>query len=287
MKKPMKPKFTQIPNYFLDVLMSGLKESELRCLLVIARKTYGFHKDIDKIANSQFEELTGMSRNGVRNGLEGLLKKELIIQHEKGSSDKGCSIKISSYEVNLDYKISSEGVTSLHDRVTSLQKESERGSPNTPTKENNINKSTKENKIDATHLENNNFNIYTETIKVFHVGYKAIAGKEWNWSKKKAQKNGQLVKDLIEIATYDYRKIENKKEREEKAFHEICRRAKILFRLIKARDKFYGKIEFLPGKLGYFWDDLVVDKRQLTKKELSENSMSNSVASVTKFLKNK
>lgn len=141
MKKPMKPHFTQLPNYFLDDLMSDLKESELRCLLVISRKTYGFQKDIDKIANSQFEKLTGMSRNGVRNGLEGLLKKDLIILHEKGDGNK-----ISSYEVNFEYEIQDEGVTSLQEGVTSLQN---RGELNDPTKETNINKSTKEINIAA------------------------------------------------------------------------------------------------------------------------------------------
>lgn len=276
MNNKLRPNFTQIPNYFLDEIYKDLTVYEITALIFICRKIYGWHKigNKDKISYSQFMKNTPLKRNSLVKALEGLEKKEIILTFKQHR-------KTTEYTLNLDRvcEINSTGLSDKPKKVKSSLSDKH-------TKESNINKLVKEN-IDATHLEkhNNNFSIYSETIKVFHVGYKAITGKEWNWSKKKAPKNGQQVKDLIEIATYEYKKIENKEEREEKTFHEICRRAKILFRLIKARDKFYGKIEFLPGKLGYFWDDLVVDKRELTKREVQENSLADSVASVTKFLK--
>lgn len=64
-----KPNYTQIPNVVLEA-MPYLPEAALKCMLVISRKTFGFHKNDDRISLTQFSELTGLSRPAVTNGLE-------------------------------------------------------------------------------------------------------------------------------------------------------------------------------------------------------------------------
>ena len=69
------PNYTQTPNVFFDNIMKTLTESEFRVMLAIIRKTFGWHKTRDRISLSQIMEITGMSRQGVINGIDGLLRK--------------------------------------------------------------------------------------------------------------------------------------------------------------------------------------------------------------------
>lgn len=71
------PTTTQYPNFLFD-LMPSLKEGELRLLNAIVRKTYGWHKQRDKISLSQMIELTGMSKQGVLDARERLINKKII-----------------------------------------------------------------------------------------------------------------------------------------------------------------------------------------------------------------
>jgi len=71
--KKLIPNSTQIPNIILDLLLPDLPEAEARCLLYICRRTYGFHKDEDRISFSQF-------LNGIKD------KKGKVL-------DKGCGLK--------------------------------------------------------------------------------------------------------------------------------------------------------------------------------------------------
>lgn len=93
----LKLNFTQIPNYFLDEINSDgrFSSADFKILLTIARKTYGWHKDRDRISLSQMEKLTGLSKNTVRKSIDNLKKHNLII-HESGDN----SGKISEYEIN-------------------------------------------------------------------------------------------------------------------------------------------------------------------------------------------
>ena len=63
-EKSLIPNSTQIPNSLLDLLVPRLPEAESRCIIYIARRTFGFHKERDRISFSQFEK--GIkSRDGV------------------------------------------------------------------------------------------------------------------------------------------------------------------------------------------------------------------------------
>lgn len=83
------PRTTRIPNELLDVMMSdGVKmsDAELRVSLAIYRKTWGWRKDRDKISISQLEALTGLSRQGVIDGIEAAMKRGLIAREACGNS---------------------------------------------------------------------------------------------------------------------------------------------------------------------------------------------------------
>jgi len=85
-----KPTFTQIPDQVLDELMPVLSEAELKVLLYICRRTFGFHKDADAISLSQLvdgittkdgrilDRGTGMSKSSVRRGMQGLVDRGII-----------------------------------------------------------------------------------------------------------------------------------------------------------------------------------------------------------------
>lgn len=80
------PNYTQIPNSFLDEQMRrrDMGIGELKVCLAIARQTFGWHKEGDRLSLSQLEELTGLSRQGVINGINAAIKNGLIVRTQKG-----------------------------------------------------------------------------------------------------------------------------------------------------------------------------------------------------------
>jgi hypothetical protein len=95
------PKGTYTPDVVFDVLAPNLKESELRVLLYIIRRTYGFKKDSDNISISQMSKGiqkidgkvldygTGMTKQGVIKGVAGLLEKGIVVAQRNRSREKG------------------------------------------------------------------------------------------------------------------------------------------------------------------------------------------------------
>jgi hypothetical protein len=76
---------TQVPNIFFDHLLPTLTEAEIKLLLVIIRKTYGWvdkcighHKSKDRISQSQFVVKTGLCKCISSKGLQSLVSKDLI-----------------------------------------------------------------------------------------------------------------------------------------------------------------------------------------------------------------
>lgn len=79
MSKPpvQPPNYTAIPNVILDA-MPSFTDAELRVVLAVCRKTFGWHKERDAISISQLEAITGLSRQGVVNALAPLLDRQII-----------------------------------------------------------------------------------------------------------------------------------------------------------------------------------------------------------------
>jgi phage replication O-like protein O len=74
------PNYTQIPNVFFDEYMKNLSGSEYKIMCAIARKTFGWHKEYDRISYSQISEITGISsKETINKALKILLEKNYII----------------------------------------------------------------------------------------------------------------------------------------------------------------------------------------------------------------
>ena len=97
------PRFTPIPDVWLDKIMPALSNSELRVCLYIMRKTYGWGKSSDAISIRQMVEGlvgadgervdwgTGLSTSGVMLGVKGLEERGIIqvsrVRDERGNTD--------------------------------------------------------------------------------------------------------------------------------------------------------------------------------------------------------
>jgi hypothetical protein len=100
------PRFTQVPDQLFDVLMPELSESELKVLLYVVRRTFGFGKSADAISINQMingittregrvlDRGTGLSRSSVRRGVAGLVEKGILVV-SKMMSEEG------DYETNI------------------------------------------------------------------------------------------------------------------------------------------------------------------------------------------
>lgn len=74
----IRPNFFQCPNVLIDELLQTISGSELKCYLVIIRKTTGWHKLCDRISISQFIGITGLSNRAVIDACANLEKIGLI-----------------------------------------------------------------------------------------------------------------------------------------------------------------------------------------------------------------
>ncbi len=95
------PNGTIVPDDVFDVLMPRLADAELRILLYIIRRTFGFKKNSDDISLRQMVEGittrdgrvldsgTGLSKPTVARGLVGLREKRIIVATRNRSVERG------------------------------------------------------------------------------------------------------------------------------------------------------------------------------------------------------
>jgi hypothetical protein len=95
------PRYTQVPDTLFDDLMAYLSGAELKVLLYIIRRTFGFKKDSDTISLRQIckgiktregevlDKGTGLSLSTVQIALKGLLEKNCVITARNRSREKG------------------------------------------------------------------------------------------------------------------------------------------------------------------------------------------------------
>lgn len=82
------PNTTQTPNELFDHWLPHLTGSELKVLLVIFRKTFGWHKVRDRISISQLCHFTGLDREGVIKAGKTLHQKGLILKEVIGPNGR-------------------------------------------------------------------------------------------------------------------------------------------------------------------------------------------------------
>jgi len=87
-------KFTKFDNKVLDALIEyRIPGQEMKCLLFIIRKTWGYHKITDNISLSQFQKATGMDKSSISKALDRLKLKKVIIVG-KNTNKKGKDYRI-------------------------------------------------------------------------------------------------------------------------------------------------------------------------------------------------
>lgn len=75
--------YTQIANELMERLCyPGINGSEYRVLLLVIRKTYGFHKKVDRISLTQFQSFTLMNRAQAVETIKSLLEKRILIKED-------------------------------------------------------------------------------------------------------------------------------------------------------------------------------------------------------------
>lgn len=73
------PNYTQTPNALFDKYLAEIDSmTELKVVLAIVRKTLGWHKTRDIISITQLEKMTGLSRQGVIDGVEKAITRGLV-----------------------------------------------------------------------------------------------------------------------------------------------------------------------------------------------------------------
>jgi phage replication O-like protein O len=105
------PNTTQIPNEVFDTLMSKLSGGELKVLLYICRRTFGFRKDSDSISLSQIskgittkaghvlDQGTGLSKRQVQRALRALEGRQVILVERK--VDETGLHEVNTYRLNV------------------------------------------------------------------------------------------------------------------------------------------------------------------------------------------
>src|SRR5688500_2272788 len=105
------PNYTPVPDELFDEQLPDLSGAELKVLLYIMRRTFGFKKDADDISLNQIcrgittrdgRELdrgTGLSKSTAQLAIKGLLAKNVILTTKRVSREKGN--EATTYELNV------------------------------------------------------------------------------------------------------------------------------------------------------------------------------------------
>ena len=100
------PNYTQVPDELLDYLMPLLSEAELKVLLYVVRRTFGFRKRADAISVNQMasgittrdgrvlDGGTGLSKTSVRKAVQSLVEAGVLTVEKRQSED-------GEYETNI------------------------------------------------------------------------------------------------------------------------------------------------------------------------------------------
>jgi hypothetical protein len=104
-------RYTPIPDELFDDYLAGLSGAEVKVLLYIMRKTFGWKKDSDNISLSQImggvirkdgevqDRGTGLARDSVTRALKGLEEKGHIIAIRRRSVERG--FEATTYTINI------------------------------------------------------------------------------------------------------------------------------------------------------------------------------------------
>lgn len=106
-----RPNYTPVPDQLFDEQLPDLSGAELKVVLYIIRRTFGFKKDNDNIslnqllhgiitrAGVQLDRGTGLSRSTLIEAIKGLIQKGHIIAEQRVSRERGN--EATNYRLNI------------------------------------------------------------------------------------------------------------------------------------------------------------------------------------------
>ena len=99
------PNTFQTPNLLTDDgLMALISGNELKCYIVVIRKTFGWRKDKDRIAKSQIITATGIGDKTVDDCMAALVKYRLVLQTAgNNAANEGCEWSPQMDDAQIDY----------------------------------------------------------------------------------------------------------------------------------------------------------------------------------------
>lgn len=220
---------TQINNQFIDEYIIQLSGNAVKIFLAISRKTIGWHKDTDRISNTQLMEMTGIKhRTTLTAAINELVECDLINVIRTGKGRNIMTFYEIKYEAENDLKEESTKKNgSKNDPINSdIRSKNDPisaniGSKNDPTKEIYINKDILNKEDDvaidkqlqpATVDNKEAFNMIKKKFKEYNLQY-YHDGKQARFIKMLIQRcNGDVEKVIDYLHKYVKLKIESKKE---------------------------------------------------------------------------
>lgn len=98
--------FTVVHNIVIDQLMRELSSNSFKVLLVIIRKTVGYHKEKDAISYSQMREITGIKSNDtIIKAIRELEEKDIVIKTIRQNKRNPKMQPPNIYQLNQELKI--------------------------------------------------------------------------------------------------------------------------------------------------------------------------------------
>ena len=244
----------QLPNSVVDELLADLTGAELKCYLLVVRKTKGWNKEIDSISIGQFMEVTGLSNRSVITACDSLVEKGLLVR-------SGGERRLNTYSVK-SFNIPQTGEKSSSD---------ETGEKTSPTGENfsQAGEKSSSDLVKKVHTQNNNKNTIqnnntSSSGKISQPRAKAkknvfsdddLMAAEWILGLIR-KLNPSFKEPIIESWANDIRLM---RERDNRTHKDICE----LFKWAN-QDKFWSVNILSPSKLRDKWDQLSM-KRDAAK----------------------
>jgi len=111
--------FTRIANELLEAIASAdLTARQLKLMLAYIRKTYGFNKKSDRIADEQIAQLTGLSRQNVNKAKKELISMKCLIVE---GSQIGVNKEVSAWQFSKCLQVSNFVSKSETSNVSKLE----------------------------------------------------------------------------------------------------------------------------------------------------------------------
>ena len=99
------PNSFQTPNFFVDECMAYLSGNEIKCVIVLSRKTFGWQKRSDRISKPQLIEATGLNGETLDGCMNYLMTIGLVLRlHENNARNEGIewALQLDDEQIRFD-----------------------------------------------------------------------------------------------------------------------------------------------------------------------------------------